>query len=83
MLSLGQAFFHKFFSRKNEMEKVKSAKVEKKLGRDDDDDDGDNELEGDMGVIEKEVEKEDDDSDDDEAEIWKVMSLLGTCLNQI
>ncbi|KAJ7118810.1 CBF/Mak21 family-domain-containing protein [Mycena epipterygia] len=81
-----QLFFHKFFSRKNEKEKAKSAKADRRKNRgedsdseedeDDADESGDEmDLTGDEAKKAGEVDEfaEDDDSDVGEDEIWKAM----------
>lgn len=71
-----EIFFHKFFTKKNEIEKARAAKVGKRKGRgDDSDSDGSGEedeedeaLPSEAGVVEDE-----EGSEAEEAEIWKVM----------
>jgi ribosome biogenesis protein MAK21 len=87
-----QAFFHKFFSRKSEIERVKSARAGKKRGKgdgedgaeehDDKDEAGEDADESEVREeIGEEAEDDEEDSDADEAEIWKVKAIVAAKLH--
>ncbi|KAH9475490.1 Ribosome biogenesis protein NOC1 [Psilocybe cubensis] len=76
-----QLFFHDFFTRKNEREKAKAAKVNKRKDDEEESEEDEEEGEEDENVAsddeadadEPASEFSEEDSDADEAEIWKVM----------
>ncbi|THG97212.1 hypothetical protein EW026_g4738 [Hermanssonia centrifuga] len=77
-----QLFFHKYFTKRSEKEKVMADKVKKRKGHEDDasDEEGEEEEEDEdeeeMGVDvagPEEEQNEDEDSDKEEAEIWKAI----------
>lgn len=74
-----ELFFHKFFSRKNEMEKAKVAKVEKRKGRDEDSSteaSGNEDEDEDVEEPEGGSDEKGEGSDEEEAEIWQVCQSL-------
>lgn len=65
-VAVDEVFFHRFFTKKNEMERAKAAKVGKRKGKGED---SDSDVEEDEEVVEEE---EGEGSDKEEAEVWKV-----------